>query len=142
MGWTKRGNGRSYVSLNGYAVIIGFLSGKILDYATRNRNCKMCALGHDKSDQDSRVNYQGSAKGMEADAGVQLINHSDILKEAKLQVHVIIGDEDSSMITAERKDRPLYKLADKNHLAKNFTSELYEMHPMFEKLEKKELLCT
>ena len=140
MGWTKRGNGRSYDSLNGYAVIIGFLSGKIHDYTTRNRKCRMCALGHDKSDHDCRVNYQGSAKGMEADAGVQLINHSDILKEAKLQVRVIIGDEDSSMISAVRKDRPditFYKLADKNHLAKNFTRELYEMQPMFKELKKK-----
>jgi len=32
MGWSKRGNGRSYDSLNGYATIIGFLSGKILDF--------------------------------------------------------------------------------------------------------------
>ena len=83
MGWTKRGNGRSYDSLNGYAVIIGFLSGKILDYTTQNRKCRMCALGHDKSDHDCRANYQGCARGIEADAGVQLIKHSDILKEDK-----------------------------------------------------------
>jgi len=34
MGWSKRGNGRSYDSLNGYAAIIGFLSNKVLDYTT------------------------------------------------------------------------------------------------------------
>ncbi|XP_044741081.1 uncharacterized protein LOC123302280 [Chrysoperla carnea] len=46
MGWSKRGNGRSYDSLNGYGCIIGFLSGKILDYGTRNRKywCKRGAF--------------------------------------------------------------------------------------------------
>ncbi|XP_074108430.1 uncharacterized protein LOC141533438 [Cotesia typhae] len=108
MGWSKRGNGRSYDSLNGYSTIIGFLSGKILDYATRNRKCKKCDLGHKKDDHDCRLNFRGSAKAMEADAGVQLVNHSNILKEAGLQVRVIVGDEDSSMIAAE-----LYKIRDK-----------------------------
>ena len=71
---------------------------------------------------------------------MHLINHSDILKEVKLQFRVIVGDEDSSMISVVRKDRPditFYKLADKNHLAKNFTSELNEMQPMFKELKKK-----
>lgn len=42
MGWSKRGNGRSYDSLNEYGTIIGFLSKKVLDYATRNRQCNRC----------------------------------------------------------------------------------------------------
>lgn len=128
-GWSKRGNGRSYDSLNGYSTIIGILSGKILDYATRNRKCKMCDLGHAKDDHDCRLNYEGSAKAMEADAGVQLVNHSKILQECGLQVRVIIGDEDSSIIAAVRKDKPdtnFHKLADKNHLTKNFSNELYK----------------
>ncbi|XP_046751319.1 uncharacterized protein LOC124414417 [Diprion similis] len=39
MGWSERGNGRSYNSLNGYGSVIG-LFGKILDFATRNRKYK------------------------------------------------------------------------------------------------------
>ncbi|KYQ49305.1 hypothetical protein ALC60_11637 [Trachymyrmex zeteki] len=100
-GWSKRRNGRSYDSLNGYSTIIGFLSGKILDYTTRNRKCLKCELGHKKEDHDCRMNFRGSAKAMEADAGVQLINHSNVLQEVGLQVRVIIGDEDSSMIAAK-----------------------------------------
>lgn len=69
-GWSKRGNSRSYNSLNSYSTIIGFLSGKILDYNTRNRKCKKCELGHDKTKHDCRLNFQGSAKAMEADAGI------------------------------------------------------------------------
>lgn len=45
MGWSKRGSGRQYDSLNGYAAIIGTQSGKVLDFATRNRQCRLCYLG-------------------------------------------------------------------------------------------------
>lgn len=143
MGWSKRGTGRSYDSLNGYSTIIGFLSGKILDYATRNRKCKKCDLGYKKEEHDCRLNFCGSAKAMEADAGVQLINHSNILKEVGLQVRVIIGDEDSSMIAAVRADEPnqkFHNLADKNHLTKNFAGELYKMSEEFKELKKKDVI--
>lgn len=129
MGWSKRGTGRSYDSLNVYGAIIGFLSGKVLDYTTRNRSCTYCDKGHDKSDHDCRRNFQGSAKAMEADAGAQLINESRILQEVDLNVRVIIGDEDSSTIAAIRKgnENVIHKLADKNHLVKHFVSELYSL---------------
>ena len=52
MGWSKRGNGRSYDSLNGYGAIIGFLSKKILDYRTRNRKCHLCDLGRSSDKHD------------------------------------------------------------------------------------------
>ncbi|XP_034944882.1 uncharacterized protein [Chelonus insularis] len=76
MGWTKRDNGRSYDSLNGYSTIIGFCPEKFW------------------------ITPRKTGNAMEADAGVQLINHSSILKEAGLQVRVVIRDEDSSMISA------------------------------------------
>ncbi|XP_071650757.1 uncharacterized protein [Temnothorax longispinosus] len=91
MGWTKRGNGRSYDSLNGYEIIIGFLRGKILDYATRNRKCALCDRGHDKADHNCRKNYHGSAKAMEADAGAQLINHSQVLKDVGLKFELLLA---------------------------------------------------
>lgn len=106
MGWSKRGNGKSYDSLNGYGTIIGFLSGKILDYAERIRKCKFCDLGRKKDDHDCRMNFEGSAKAMEASAGADLINNSNILKEANLEARVLIGDEDSCTIAAVRRGNP------------------------------------
>jgi len=103
MGWSKRGNGRSYDSLNGYGAIIGFLSKKILDYRTRNRKCRLCSLGRAKDKHDYRQNFTGSAKAMEADAGSDLIADSNILKEANLEVKLVIGDEDSSLMPAVNK---------------------------------------
>lgn len=138
MGWSKRGNGRSYDSLNGYGTIIGCLSKRILDYTTRNRSCKKCELGHIKTDHDCRLNFEGSAKSMEADAGVQLINNSTILKETGLKVKVVIGDEDSSTIAAVRKDnfKKIHKLTDKNHLVKNFSNELYTLAKNYKELSR------
>lgn len=49
MGRTKRGNGRSYDSLKGYGTILGFLSVKVLDCATRIRKCGKCDRGCTKS---------------------------------------------------------------------------------------------
>ncbi|KAK0167759.1 hypothetical protein PV327_001623 [Microctonus hyperodae] len=93
MGCSKRGNGKSYNSLNGYGSIIGFLSGKILDYGVRNRRCKFCDTGHPLEDHDCHKNHDGSAKSMEASVGMQLINRSEILEEAGLRVRVLVEQD-------------------------------------------------
>ncbi|KAK0073277.1 hypothetical protein PV325_009987 [Microctonus aethiopoides] len=71
--------------LNGYKTIIGFLTGKILNYATKNGKFRECDLGHKKEDHDCQLNFHGSAKAMEAAAGVELVNYSNILKKAGFQ---------------------------------------------------------
>ncbi|XP_074109350.1 uncharacterized protein LOC141534112, partial [Cotesia typhae] len=140
MGWSKRGNGKSYDSLNGYGTIIGFLSGKILDYADKIRKCKFCDLGRKKEDHDCRKNFVGSAKAMEASAGADLVNNSTVLKETNLEARVLIGDEDSCTIAAVRRGNPkkflnFYALAqnvgDSKNLAKairNIPNHLYDNH--------------
>ena len=103
-----------------------------------------CDLGHAKNDHNCRLNFHDSAKATEAHAGVQLINHSNVLQEASLRVRVIIGDEDSSMIAAVRKDEPnqnFYKLADKNHLVKNFSNELYKLSNCHPQLKRKGVIA-
>nr|XP_046484383.1 uncharacterized protein LOC124220050 [Neodiprion pinetum] len=96
-------------------------------------------MGRKKEDHDCRLNFYGSAKAMEAAAGVELVNHSSILKEAGLQVRAIIGDEDSSMIAAVRADNPtqeFHKLCDKNHLTKNFGTALWKMQSSYKELAR------
>jgi len=69
------------------------------------------------------LNKKGAIPHLKAmDAGTQLINHSQVLKDVGLKVRVVIDDEDSSTIAAVRKENSevIYKLADKNHLVKNF----------------------
>ncbi|XP_046590208.1 uncharacterized protein LOC124293408 [Neodiprion lecontei] len=142
MGWSKRGNGRSYNSLNGYGTITGFLSVKVLDFASRNKKCRRCTAGHDKSDHDCRQNFSGSAKAMDPDVGATLVNDSTILKETGLNVKVLIGDEDSSTIAAVRQNNPqsVHELTDANHLRKNFMSALYDLRKNFKEMRDKEVI--
>lgn len=57
-------------------------------------------------------------------------------------MRVIIRDEGSSVIAAVRKENDVFihKLADKNHLVKHFTSELYELGKKFKELNKKDVI--
>jgi len=80
MGWTTRGSGRSYDSLNGFGAISGKMSGLSLDYSTRNRKCKKCDRSEHPPGHACRKNFWGSARSMEADIGKELIVNSSILK--------------------------------------------------------------
>ncbi|XP_011876984.1 PREDICTED: uncharacterized protein LOC105567056, partial [Vollenhovia emeryi] len=129
MGWSRRSNGRQYDSLNGYGSLIGKESGLVLDFATKNRKCRRCDIGHEPSNHDCRKNFQGSAKAMEPDAAVDLCVKSSILKENNIQVGVFIGDNDSSSICAVQKQSThnVVKQSDKNHTAKGVKNLLYKI---------------
>jgi len=140
MGWSKRGNSRSYNSLNGYAAIIGFLSKKYWPIQRGIANAVFVIENMIR--KDYRKNFEGSLKTMEADAGVELLTKSKVLEDAKLSVGVLIGDEDSSTIANINKtsNKVVYKLADKNHLIKlHFVNDLYKLSETCKKLKKTEL---
>ncbi|KAJ8677337.1 hypothetical protein QAD02_013124 [Eretmocerus hayati] len=143
MGWSKRGTGKSYNSKNGYGAIIGFLSKKILDYHTRNKQCRQCDLGKPPESHDCRKNYHTSSRAMEASVGTELILNSQILKQNNLEVKVIIGDEDSSLMPAIDQANPghkIRKIADNNHVMKNFGEKLYKLQSSNLELTKKGLM--
>ncbi|XP_044005460.1 uncharacterized protein LOC122850368 [Aphidius gifuensis] len=75
MGWNKRGSGHSYSSLNEYGALIGYSTGKVLDFATRNRKCILCEKGHPVFDDDCRKNHDGSSKAMEPSVGNESKDH-------------------------------------------------------------------
>lgn len=103
MGWSRRSTGKTYDSLNGYGAIIGLLSGKVLDYRTRNRKCRMCDNGHKPDDHDCHKNYSGSAKSMEGHVAADLVNNNKVLEEDRMGVRAVIGDEDAVAIENIRK---------------------------------------
>lgn len=85
---------------------------------------------------------------MEADAGVELICKSQILREAKVKPRVVIGDEDSSLQKAIEKwlseianGEKVHKLCDRNHLTKNFGKDLYALADIFKTLKKKGVIA-
>ncbi|KYN05243.1 hypothetical protein ALC62_03847 [Cyphomyrmex costatus] len=92
MGWSRRGTGRNYDSLNGFGAIIGSMSGLVLDYSTRNRKCKKCDSGNHPTNHDCRLNFWGIAKAMEPDVAKDIVTSSTILQSKNLEVGVLIGN--------------------------------------------------
>lgn len=129
MGWPTRGSGFTYDSLSGVGHLIGSESGKVLDFATKNRKCRLCEKGHVKSDHDCRLNHYGTAKAMEPDVAVQLVTESSILKSQNVEVGVFVGDNDSSSICSIKKacNHTILKQSDKNHTSKGVKSLLYKI---------------
>lgn len=139
MGWSRRSAGKAYDSSNGYGAIIGLLSGKVLEFSTRNRVCNKCKKVHHPSTHDCRKNYVGSAKAMEGDVAAELVNDKKSLKDTKIAVRAVIGDKDAVAIDKIRKGskHKIFKFADRNHLGKNFMKKLYELRLKHAELRKK-----
>lgn len=130
IGWSKRGNGKQYDSLNGHAAIMGYFSGKVLDLTTLNWACKACESKIPLDAHDCRKNFEGTAKAMEAEAAKILILYSQILKKFNVQVGIFAADNDSSSICAIRKEATYYivKVDDLNHTKKGVANYLYQIN--------------
>ena len=95
MGWPTKGSGRSYGSLSGTAGFIELFSKKIITQIILNRKCRMCDLGHPKSDHNYKLNFVGNAKAMEPKAAALLVSDCNkILSACKIQIGIFIGDCD------------------------------------------------
>ena len=129
MGWQRRSSGRAYNSKSGHGVLIGEATGKILNYGTRIVGCKQCDVnaktGRNKM-HDCRMNWNGSAKAMEADLAVELINTSTT---TEYRVGTIISDEDATTMAKVRQfvDHAVSKRSDMNHIRKTLGNMLYEL---------------
>ncbi|XP_046587817.1 uncharacterized protein LOC124292970 [Neodiprion lecontei] len=129
MGWTTRGTGRNYDSLTGSAALVGFFTKKVLTYISKNRKCRKCDRGHDSSDHDCRLNFEGSAKAMESAAAAHLATQNSIFDTCHVQLGIMIGDNDSSAIGSVRaaSHHEVIKHSDKNHTSKGVVNELYKI---------------
>lgn len=101
MGWNTRGCGFEYDSLSGVGHLMGCQSGKVMSYSTRIRECKNCDVGN--MCHDCRLNSYGTATAMEADVAVELVTQNPLLKEANIEIEVLVGDNDSSSICSIQK---------------------------------------
>ena len=105
---------------------MGYHNGKIIAYDTRSRNCRKCALAHNKNDHDCRQNYKGSAKGMEQDMAIGMILNNELFEKHKVFLARLIMDDDSSTIAALNRvsSYKIEKWSDQNHACKNFKGDL------------------
>lgn len=65
MGWQKRG--KAHNSSTGHGAVLGVATGKVLDFATRNKTCRTCAASkkdNKRTPHDCRKNHCGSSKIM------------------------------------------------------------------------------
>ena len=98
--WQRRG----YSSLNGVVTSISIDTGKILDCEAMSRSCKACKLkealkrtdrnAYDgwKASHNCKINYLGSAPGMEVTGAKRIFNRS--IDKSKLRFTEFYGDGD------------------------------------------------
>lgn len=110
--------------------MIGTESGKVVGYAVRSKTCKMCeraeAGKYIAQEHDCRKNWTGSAKGMEPDMVLEMVEKAE---ENGVHVGTIIGDEDTTTIARLKAnfDKDIQKLSDSNHIKKLLGNMLYSL---------------
>jgi len=99
--WRKRG----FSSLYGFASLIGWFSGKVIDICVKSKYCKECEYWEKKKDtveyeewhalheKYCDVNHNGSAGKMEPDAVVEMFSRSESTYNVRYAYY--IGDGDS-----------------------------------------------
>lgn len=109
---------------------MGYYNKKICSYSTRVKNCRKCNKKHSKTDHDCRVNFDGSAKSMEADMAVEMALKNPLFEKHNIFLARIVMDNDSSTICSLRDLSPhnIELWADKNHSVKAFSSSLYSLN--------------
>ena len=92
MGWSKRG--RAHNSLTAHGAVMGTLTGKALDFSTRNKLCRTYQsakeFGCDPNPHDCRLNHTSSSKSMEPASAVQLFKRAPVLGKTPAKYSVFL----------------------------------------------------
>ncbi|XP_066596972.1 uncharacterized protein [Prorops nasuta] len=108
--WRKRG----FSSLYGLVTLIGWHTGKVIDYVVKSKYCKSCEHWQKKEETEEYkewignhvseclVNHEGSAGKMEVDGVIEMFQRSVNLHNVKYANY--IGDGDSKTFKAIRRN--------------------------------------
>ena len=81
-GWQRRGSRKSYSTMSGHGTLIGAKSGKIMDYETRIKQCRICDNASRKTKflrkHNCQQNWNNTAKSMEADMAVSIVKRHTV----------------------------------------------------------------
>lgn len=96
MGWQKRG--KAHNSTTGHGAVVGLSTGKVLDFATRNKTCRTCSLSASENankpePHDCRENHSGSSKIMESSVSWELFQRA---AERGIKYDKYVGGDDST----------------------------------------------
>jgi hypothetical protein len=102
MGWQRRG--MAFNSLSGHAFLIDVHTGKVISKRTYSKHCRKCssygikngATAEDCPPHNCPRNYDGSSKGMEATAALEMVK--DVFGDVALKAYVaeMVIDDDAS----------------------------------------------
>jgi len=134
--WKKRG----FTSFYGLTTLIGYYSGKVIDFIVKSGYCHACAVHKEKYDDDEfsqwfethqdtcSSNHEGSAGKMEVDSIVEMFLRSEEKHGVKYTDY--IGDGDSKTFTGLLKvnpygeDFPIIKNECVGHVEKRMGTQL------------------
>ncbi|XP_067023731.1 uncharacterized protein [Acropora muricata] len=77
MGWQKKG--KAHNSSTGHGAVLGVTTGKVLDFANRNKTCRTCAASkknNKRTPHDCRKNHCGSSKIMGSNVACELFKRA------------------------------------------------------------------
>ena len=128
MAWQRRNGGHS--SSTGHGAVMGAFTGKILDYDTRCKLCRVCDNAAKKGEtprtHDCRKNHVGSSKSMEPDVAVDLFERA---VQSKIKYNVYTGDDDTTTQShiREKVSYEVEKQSDVIHTKRSLLSKLYTL---------------
>ena len=131
MGWSKRG--KAHNSLTGHGAIMGSVTGKALDYTTRNKFCRTCLSAKKDDDNpnphDCRLNHTMSSKSMEPESAVEMFKRVPVQGDIPVKYAVFIGDDDCSTISRIREEvsYQVEKWSDTVHAKRTLVNHLYKL---------------
>ena len=119
--------------------MIGNQTGKLLDMKMRSSVCRICSRAKSRGDiprvHRCRKNHTGSAKSMEPDMVVEMVQNA---KDQGINIGTIVGDDDTTTIARVRsKVNPkIKKRSDKNHTKKLLGNTLRNLQKEHSSLSK------
>ena len=127
MGWQKKG--KAHNSSTGHGAVLGVATGKVLDFATRNKTCRTCAASNKQSKpmtHDCWKNHCGSSKIMESSVACELFKRAPT---RGIKYNKYIGDDDSTTFAHLKTNVPygLEKISDIIHTKRSLNTRLYNL---------------
>ncbi|CAB3997189.1 Hypothetical predicted protein, partial [Paramuricea clavata] len=119
MGWQKRGKGHN--STTGHGAVMGLCTGKVMDYATRCKNCRFC----EEAKAKEKSLFKGSSKSLERSVACELWNKA--LSNTRYTIY--IGDDDTTTLSHMHEKVPydVEKWSDITHAKRSLTTKLYNI---------------
>ena len=104
-GWQRQGSGKSYSSLSGHGTLIGAKSGKIIDYETRIKQCRICDNASRKAKvlqkHNCQKNWNNTAKSMEVNQSIIMVKRHT---GKEVQVKRVAMDNDATTASKLKKE--------------------------------------